>query len=106
MADCHSRDFELVLPPTGSPAVPGVPSIPIAPNIPIRHRSPEHIFGCDSISMSPILTDYQFRIVPAEKGGQNAIAPVRTAFVRLVGHGSQVNAWTSLCEMKLLAPEK
>ena len=32
-------------------------------------------------------------------------APVRTAFVRLVGHGSQANAWTSLCEMKLLAPE-
>ena len=29
-------------------------------------------------------------------------APVRTAFVRLVGHGSQINAWTSINEMKLL----
>jgi len=38
--------------------VPGVPSIPIAPDIAIRHRSPEHIFGCVSVSMPPMLTDY------------------------------------------------
>ena len=33
-------------------------------------------------------------------------APVRAAFVRLVGHGSQVNDWTSICELRLLVPEK
>ena len=33
-------------------------------------------------------------------------APVRAAFVRLVGHGSQVNDWTSICELRLLAPEQ
>ena len=31
--------------------------------------------------------------------------PVRASFVRLVGHGSQAGGWTSIREIKLLAPK-